>query len=297
MAAYFVGLILMATLAPFDFDWLAARSFPMLQFNLPDMAQNILLFLPLGVVFAQSRRINLMGAALLGAALSASVEFAQLSIIGRSSNGVDVLTNCTGAAVGWSYGARLSRGLTHPAHELILAFMLLPVCWVLALRAALQDNQDALITMAWLVLPALLVGLATLQRVVSHHRYQHLHLGAWAIMALVPMVYATRQDVIFEWAGLGATSGIICASLTALAIVFLPWQRLHQHTLFAILVALLAVITVIDATWFINNAATLQWTASSHLHWGDAFACGLCVFYAWRWMMGTERVTFHKMSA
>ncbi len=78
---------------------------------------NVVLFLPLGVVLALSDR-RLERACLVGALLSAGIEFAQLFIPGRDSSIGDVLTNTTGSALGYMlarYAPRLrnlSRGAT-----------------------------------------------------------------------------------------------------------------------------------------------------------------------------------------
>lgn len=78
-----------------------------------DVLLNIVLFLPLGVVLGLGDR-RLVRACLLGALLSALIEFAQLLIPGRDSSIADVLMNTTGTAIGYLVARHAPRLLDLP---------------------------------------------------------------------------------------------------------------------------------------------------------------------------------------
>ncbi|MFN7917475.1 MAG: VanZ family protein [Vicinamibacterales bacterium] len=101
---------------PFTTPW-ALRAADRL--SLPDVVQNILLFVPFGVLgFLASRpgpavwRVAVIAAA--GALLSASVEVLQLFTADRISSLTDVITNTTGTAAG-ALAALLGRGMAFGA--------------------------------------------------------------------------------------------------------------------------------------------------------------------------------------
>jgi VanZ family protein len=100
---YFLGVILVITLAPFHFE-LPARVAIDLDSGPFDVAANVLLFLPLGFLFPlvlpverEPSPVEVLG---LGMLLSASIESVQIFEPGRFPSLVDIATNATGAMLG-----------------------------------------------------------------------------------------------------------------------------------------------------------------------------------------------------
>lgn len=100
---YFLGVILVLTLAPFRFS---APPFLLILIGggAFDIAANVLLFVPLGFLYPLTRSDDgdpsVTRAFLLGLLLSASIETVQLFEPQRFTSVIDVLTNAAGAALG-----------------------------------------------------------------------------------------------------------------------------------------------------------------------------------------------------
>ncbi len=272
--SYFIVAVLLATLAPFDFHWLSAGTWPAWRANASDILQNVLLFLPLGLILAQMRGTTLMQAMLLGFMLSASVEFAQLSLIGRSSNFVDVVTNTNGALAGWVYGKLLGRNGVVDGAELVLSLMMLPLCWVIAMRT---DREEFI---SVLIIPAALAALAAFKNALAPSFMRQLHVLAWLGMALLPLLYMSRWAVRHEVAGIPFTLDWICIALVSALTLFTPVERLAQKYLALLLALVFVVAAVVDALWFQSQGSGLRWTAHVHLHWAlEVIALALFTYW------------------
>jgi VanZ family protein len=138
LLGYAVAVALLATLAPFDFDYVPGRGMHVL-FLLDDVLRNLLLLFPAGFLCALSGEPRLGSGTLrvlgLGLALGLAVELAQLLLPGRHSNLVDVLANGAGA---WA-GALAAQQLDHRLQRLLSEELLLelPVTGSLYLLASL----------------------------------------------------------------------------------------------------------------------------------------------------------------
>jgi len=103
LLAYMLGVTLIITLLPFQFDW-PARWRIMFTGGPVDIIANILLFLPLGFLFRLARREGERHSTLtvlwIGALLSMAIESAQLFERERYASVLDVATNGVGAWFG-----------------------------------------------------------------------------------------------------------------------------------------------------------------------------------------------------
>ncbi|HEX2205661.1 MAG TPA: VanZ family protein, partial [Longimicrobium sp.] len=174
---YYVGVVLVITLAPFRFA--VPRQVTVFYVGEPfDMVANVLLFVPLGFLHPLTRPHRLgsrvLEAALLGLLLSAAVEAAQLFEPGRYASVMDLAANAAGALA----GALLQRAVARRIHVnarvvgrlalelplMGLVYLLVPLLWLGSLAAREQALRLA---------PLLLLGLfggrvlAALQR----HRF------------------------------------------------------------------------------------------------------------------------------
>jgi hypothetical protein len=104
-----LGLILLATLTPQTGSPRLGQDF----FAVPttrlasasrDWFQNVLLYVPLGLVFVLRGR-RWQRAILTSALLSLATELCQYAIPGRDPSAIDVLTNVAGANIGWAFTA------------------------------------------------------------------------------------------------------------------------------------------------------------------------------------------------
>jgi VanZ family protein len=159
--ALMVGII---TLAPFDFQATPAHGWTTIG-NRSDVVMNVLMFVPFGFVYQLTRPrgapTDWPRVVLLGAALSAGIEVAQLFAPQRYSSPLDLLTNTVGAAAGASLFTQLARHL--PGSEAVrsfalelplmgLVYQLVPLVWLLGLGAETEARR-------WLVLlPTLMAG-------------------------------------------------------------------------------------------------------------------------------------------
>jgi VanZ family protein len=263
--AFFTAAIVVVTLVPFEFRWLSSATMPVVRIYKSDVAQNILLFAPLGFALAASRRLSLWQAVMCGVLLSSCVEFAQLSIVGRTSNVIDVVTNGTGTLVGFVCAGWLLRGR---AGDRVFAVMLLPLCWIIAMRSIHEP------AFSFLVLPVILIGLL-------HWPLAWLYQGAWLTAALLPLLYASREHVLMRVGGLPFTLGMIPIGLAGCIALAMPWLRFDRWVQAAVLTAVLVIFAASDVVWFLAQGAGLQWTAHMHLHWAGEATCFAVLVYFW----------------
>lgn len=145
-----IALILYGSLYPWHFDWwrssespldVLLRSWPrhVDRWVLRDVVLNLLLYTPLGltaflaVARRHSRALAAASAVVLGAALSAGVEIAQVYVPGRVSSLLDVTTNCLGTVAGVfaaaAFQSRIEALLGRRRHHHAPAAALLLACW------------------------------------------------------------------------------------------------------------------------------------------------------------------------
>lgn len=169
--AYLILAIALLTLNPFQLQAYDPAEWWVGRFWLSDMGQNILLFLPLGMLLRHRFRMPYGLCLVSGCLLSFAIESAQLFIAVRTSNFVDLIANSTGSCIGaWLYQLGINnadRGRDNPSKRsnnhcwpcpnLTLAIMLLPLCWTRAITTAWQPHGG------WILLPNVLALLALLQ--------------------------------------------------------------------------------------------------------------------------------------
>lgn len=157
LLAYMLGVTLIITLLPFQFDW-PSRWRVMFTGGPVDIVANVLLFLPLGFLYRLARREGVRHSTLtvlwIGAIISVAIEMAQLFEQERYTSVLDVATNATGAWLGaWAFdrlspkarvdGALIGRlSLELPLMGLI--YLLVPLLWLNALSSGREMERAAL---------------------------------------------------------------------------------------------------------------------------------------------------------
>jgi glycopeptide antibiotics resistance protein len=207
LLAYFVGVVLVITLAPFRFAvprdvrvFYTGDAF--------DLATNVLLFVPLGFLYPLTRphrRWTLVAqAAGLGLLLSAAVEAVQLFERDRYTSAVDLLANGLGALAGAALQHALSRRVRLGAAAvgrlslelplMGLVYLLVPLLWLGSLAAREQPLRVA---------PLLLLGLfgGTLLAGMQRHRFGpagSLGVGGVALAAAGWMALGVFPALVFH---------------------------------------------------------------------------------------------------
>ena len=197
-----------------------------------DIAQNLLLFLPLGAVARLV--LGRWGVAVLfGLALSASIEGIQGFLAVRSANPVDVAVNGASTALGAGFGAVAMRSV--PAQALALGLLFVPLGWVSAMRAAVEP-------LCAVTVLACAIGAMS---AVRPDRRVGLAVGT---LALAPLL------VTAPWWGVGA------ASLVALAAVApLPTPLLTVIGALVISLLLATPWTLLGESWPRYPSTHLRW--------------------------------------
>lgn len=114
-----------------------------------DLIRNILLFAPAGFLLSR-RGGSMLGALLLGVAISTSIEVAQLFVPGRFPTLRDVLTNGIGAGAGVVFHRSMAYGLRSGSRALLAAAAAFPVA-IVALTGWLMQpvSTDAAYFAQW----------------------------------------------------------------------------------------------------------------------------------------------------
>jgi VanZ family protein len=155
LLAYMLGVTLIITLLPFQFEWPAQWRIASI-IDPVDMIANVLLFVPLGFFYRLARsayRCSALQVLVLGALASTAIESAQLFEIARVPSWVDVAANTTGA---WLGALALGRVASSPkvngrlvgwlALELPimgLVYLMVPLLWVNSLSSGGDVVRDA----------------------------------------------------------------------------------------------------------------------------------------------------------
>ena len=121
MLIYMTLMVLLITFIPFEFH-IPEHIFFKWQLSPRDFVRNIFLFLPLGFLYRQSRKIwkpPYIKALLFGVFFSLVIELSQAFIIGRFTSGYDVVANSIGMLLGVMCFEIMSRGLKEQAFSLV----------------------------------------------------------------------------------------------------------------------------------------------------------------------------------
>ena len=189
------SLVLVAlTLNPFRFSLPPGSTFPQWRFSITDFAQNVLLFVPLGLVLApliglRSRRPVLRAiliASGCGICLSGLIECAQLFIPERGSNFADILGNGTGTFVGAWLRSLIHRHVAEVRGNGSAAISLTPLiamlCWVSAMRGEVEPLS------ALTIIPSGIAAIAILRsNLPGTSRTGFVAMVSWVGIALVPL--------------------------------------------------------------------------------------------------------------
>jgi len=157
LLAYMLGVTLIITLLPFQFDW-PTRWRVMFTGGPVDIVANILLFVPLGFLYRLARRESFRHSTLtvlwIGALVSMGIELVQLFERERYTSVLDVATNALGAWLGaWAFdrlaprtrvdGALIGRlSLELPLMGLI--YLMVPLLWLNALATGGEFERGTL---------------------------------------------------------------------------------------------------------------------------------------------------------
>lgn len=251
---YYVGVVLVITLAPFRFE--VPRQVTVFYVGGGfDMVANVLLFVPLGFLYPLTRPHRglplVARAALLGLLLSAAIEAAQLFERGRYASLVDLGTNAAGALAGallqWAVARRIrlnARVVGRLALELPLmglVYLLVPLLWLGSLAAREQALRLA---------PLLLLGL----------------FGARVLAAL--------QRNRFGPAGVLGVRGVAVAAGGWMALGVFPALAFHPAAA-ALLVATVAAVAAHEARRPGEEAADRRFEARTLRRAAPAFAAYL----------------------
>lgn len=183
-------------------------------YDLSDVADNLLLYAPLGAALWRRRPFTVFAAAL---PLSASIELAQVWQVGRYASPVDVAANVAGAVLGAALARRLAGAARlQPAQPLVSRRWL--VCAALALTVMTANwmwpAQSAALS-GWRADYALLLGneltgdrpwsgtireLALLPRLLSDDEARALHTGA--VLPVRDAVYVLGEPLRLDGRGM-----------------------------------------------------------------------------------------------
>lgn len=170
LLAYMLGVTLIITLLPFQFDW-PSRWRVMFTGGPIDIVANILLFVPLGFLYRLARRESFRHSTLtvlwIGALLSMGIELVQLFERERYTSVLDVGTNALGAWLGaWAFdrlaprtrvdGALIGR-LSLELPLMGLMYLMVPLLWLNALASG-GDVERGVLSLLLGVFGASLLG-------------------------------------------------------------------------------------------------------------------------------------------
>ena len=179
--AYSIAAILPLTLISFAYTGANVSYGWALSFTLEDFARNVLLFLPLGSGARYGFNRAHWTALALGFGLSLFIEVTQLFIVARTSNVADLVGNGMGAYLGSILCQKLLKKYLKPATATVsLAFMLVPLSWISALRSITEPYAGAI------ALFYILTGLTLIQ--LSSYRQKILSIPAafWLVLSIIP---------------------------------------------------------------------------------------------------------------
>ncbi|MCU0540652.1 MAG: VanZ family protein [Oscillatoriaceae cyanobacterium Prado104] len=264
-------VLLILALNPFKFHWFVAVHGWSFDFWAVDFFQNVFLFFPLGVVLRHSFQFPQIVIVLYGALLSSAIEIAQLSIIERSSNFYDILANACGTLCGSLFYQYAVSEKQPGSIGISLAFMLMPLCWVTAMRSATQDIS------AWLVMPPAIAGIVAFEMSLSANRLKLVALTIWLIFALIPLINITP------------IAGIATFIIVPAIVWILPYFSISKPSFILGLLGIgIFLILTVNIIWYVNKSS-VSWTVSAHLHWIETLMSGICLAAGRAWAKSSDR--------
>lgn len=155
---YLAAVVAVITLAPFQFAVPAHFSAALIVTDggwATDVLLNIVLFLPLGVLWHRSRHGTILGALTIGLLAGTTIEAAQLFLAPRYTTLSDLLANGCGAAIGAMISTALATRmapttlvtrlwLDQPLMGLV--YLLWPLAWLIGLSSGSDPNRLWLLT-------------------------------------------------------------------------------------------------------------------------------------------------------
>ena len=243
---YLILSIALLTLDPYQFQPFVPSEQWIWEFTLQDFTRNVLFFSPFGLVVRHLFRKSHGFSLVVGLLLSFSVETTQLFLPIRASNFSDLLSNSTGTLLGslfhqWAFANSLPGAVGVP-----FAFMLMPLCWTIALRA---DTEPVA---ALAIVPYLSAGLVLLHSLPPTSPIRSLKktliIVLWCIVALLPLVS------VFHFIGFVFVAAIPLAlrqirQLSPLAKRHLIASALLSGFVFAVLLNSCWYLTTPDPVW------------------------------------------------
>lgn len=260
-----LGLVVAAiVLAPFTFSLQLLQSAtwePLAATELRDVVLNIVLFLPLGFLLERvlGGRWRVITIAVVGLGVSLAIETAQLMLPGRYSAVTDIVAN----GLGMGLGARSSANVRRRIGEggvlvsrffldlplVALAWMLVPLAWLLAIEGLVSPDRVAL-TLA--VSAAAGVALAAAGRSgpgVAAERWapRLARVGvAWALVALLPALIIRPSWGMFALGTLAF--GMVAGD---------RWWRRHTRTERRVEPLAVLIVLALLSPWFVTTSPTL----------------------------------------
>jgi VanZ family protein len=230
LLAYAVAVAVLATLAPFDFEYVPGRRMHVL-FLLDDVLRNLLLLFPAGFLYALStgRERGPWRVLALGLALGLAVELLQLLLPARHSNLVDVLANGAGAFAGALAAQQLGHRLQGLLSEQLL--LELPLTGSLYLLASLL-MVHGFAAGGTRVLSTLLLGLSAAPVTAALYRERlgpTRALPAWRFVLYAGLVFAAAAlPGLLPRRPIFGGVALLCA-LAALVFALATWFSLGPH--------------------------------------------------------------------
>lgn len=218
---YLAVVVAVITLAPFQFAVPAHFTAAWIVTDggwATDVVLNVVLFVPLGVLWHRSRGGSVSEALRFGLLLGTSIEAAQLFLAPRYTTLSDLLANGSGAAVGAAISIALSRRvasttlvtrlwLDQPMMGLV--YLLWPLAWLIGLSSG--STPDRL----WLLVPIAVAGALAIAAVATVGRTDQpsrvlpvLMSGAWMSVAAVPALRVAPR-----LAAIGIVTAVVVAIL------------------------------------------------------------------------------------
>lgn len=268
--AYISLVLVLLALNPFRFHWFVATHGWSSYFSAVDFCQNVLLFFPLGVVLHHTFRLPHIWIVFYGSLLSSVIEIAQLSLIERNTNFYDILSNSCGTLVGCLFYRYAVSEKNRGTLGISLAFMLMPLCWVTAMRSATQDIS------AWLVMPSAIAGLTAFELSLYDRRLKLVALTIWLIFALTPLINISPIA--------GIAIFIIVPAIVWMLSNF-PISR-QSFTLGLLGIGMVLILTV-NVMWYASKSS-VSWTVPAHLHWIETLMSGISIVAGWAWKKSSD---------
>lgn len=231
LLAYMMGVTLIITLLPFQFDW-PTRWRVMFTGGVVDVVANVLLFLPLGFLFQLARREGFRHSTLtvlwVGALLSMAIESAQLFEVERYTSVLDVATNAAGAWLGAVAFERLAPRarvdgvligrLSLELPLMGLVYLLVPLLWLNSLASGSDPFR------AWMVVLLGVFGAVLLGGMQHYHFGPNRAMSPW-----VTGIAAVGWFVAGAFPSIPMRPGMLVLGLVLVALFALSYG-LRQHT-------------------------------------------------------------------